>query len=188
MEPKIGGRLKHYRILHGMSMREVAEHAGITEGYVSKVENDKVRPSLATLHRIAVALKTNISELFSNPDNSGQLVWVIKSEERPMMKFGGPRNGDGVHLERISPVYPGFLLQANVHVVQPGGGSDECISHVGQEVGMVLEGCLELFVNDEVHKLSAGDAFAFDSQHDHRYRNPGKEVTKVVWVNSPPTF
>ena len=187
-EPKIGSRLRHSRMVLGLSLRDVARMADVTEGYVSKIENDKVKPSFATLHRIANAVDTNISALFSQPENTGRLVAVIPVSDRPVMKFGNSRDGDGIRLERLSPIYPGSLLQANIHVVEPGGGSDEAISHRGQELGMVLEGTLDLYVGDEVHRLETGDAFSFDSGHEHRYVNTGDHVTRVIWVNSPPTF
>jgi uncharacterized cupin superfamily protein len=39
-----------------------------------------------------------------------------------------------------------------------------------------------------VYKLGAGDSFAFPSNLAHTYRNPGRKVTRVLWVNTPPTF
>ena len=187
-KPKVGSRLKHSRMVAGLSMRSVANLAGVSEGYISKIENDKVQPSFATLHRIANAVGTNIGALFSRPEQNGRLVTIITASERAVMKFGSSRSGDGIRLERLLPTYPGSLLQANIHVVEPGGGSDEAIFHPGQEMGMILEGTLELYVGDEVHKLSAGDAFSFESEHEHRYRNTGDDVTRVIWINSPPTF
>ena len=187
-EPRVGTRLRHARILLGMSLREVAQRANVTEGYVSKVENDKVLPSLATLHRIANALETNISALLAMPENTGKIVSVIKADKRPIMRFDKPDNGDGVILERLSPVRPDSLLQSNIHVVEAGGGSGEPISHRGQEMGMVLEGVLDLFVGDETHRLDAGDSFSFNSEHEHYYRNASNGTTRVLWVNTPPTF
>lgn len=187
-EPRVGSRLKHSRMVAGLSMRSVANLAGVSEGYISKIENDKVQPSFATLHRIANAVGTNISALFSKPEQNGKLVTIITASERAVMNFGSSRSGDGIRLERLLPTYPGSLLQGNIHVVEPGGGSEETIFHPGQEMGMVLEGTLELYVGNEVHKLNTGDAFSFESENEHRYRNTGDHVCRVIWINSPPTF
>lgn len=187
-EPKVGSRLKHSRMVAGLSMRSVAGLAGVSEGYISKIENDKVQPSFATLHRIANAVGTNIGALFSKPEQNGKLVTIITASERTVMNFGSSHSGDGIRLERLCPTHLGSLLQANIHVVEPGGGSEEAIVHPGQEMGMVLEGTLDLYVGNEVHKLNEGDAFSFESEHEHRYRNTGDRVTRVIWINSPPTF
>ena len=183
----LGGRLKHARLLLGFNLRQVAEAAGITEGYVSKLENDRVRPSLATLHRLANILQTNIGELVST-DPFGKNVVVVLRDRRQVFQFTDGRGGVGTSLEKLIPSRPDNLLQANIHVVVPGGGSEELISHRGQEFGFVLEGQLELLVSDEVYLLSAGDAFCFDSELPHGYRNKGEATARIVWVNTPPTL
>lgn len=184
----LGGRLKHARLLLGFSLRQVAEAAGVTEGYVSKLENDRVRPSLATLHRLAHALQTNIGELMSESGSFGRNAVVVMRDRRPVFEFADGRRGIGTSLEKLIPSRPDNLLQANIHVVAPGGGSEELISHRGQEFGFVLEGQLELLVGDETHRVSEGDAFCFDSELPHGYRNKGEATARVVWVNTPPTF
>ncbi len=184
----LGGRLKHARLLLGFSLRQVAEAAGITEGYVSKLENDRVRPSLATLHRLANILQTTIGELVSEADPFGKNVVVVLRDRRQVFQFTDGRAGVGTSLEKLIPSRPNNLLQANIHVVAPGGGSEELISHRGQEFGFVLEGQLELLVGDEVYWLSEGDAFCFNSELPHGYRNKGEATARIVWVNTPPTF
>ena len=67
----IGVRLRHARLTKGLSLRAVADQVGCSESFVSKIENDKVNPSLATLHKLVRVLETNIAALFSDgPDES----------------------------------------------------------------------------------------------------------------------
>lgn len=185
---RLGGRFKHARLLLGMNLRQIADLAGVSESYVSKLENDHVRPSLATLHRLANALQTNISALVSEAEPFGKNVTVVKANRRTAFQFSDGRSGDGIRLEKLIPSQPDNLLQANVHVIAPGSGSEELISHTGQEFGYVLEGALELIVGDETYRLGAGDAFCFSSKHPHGYRNKSDQTVRVVWVNTPPTF
>jgi transcriptional regulator with XRE-family HTH domain len=188
MPVKVGVRLKHTRMLMGMSLKEVANKAGVTEGYLSKIENDVSQPSFASLHRIVQALGINMSALFASAHQADTDVYVVRKDERPILTTGHRRTGNRVTLERLAPSGPEFLLQASIHVVQPRGGSDEAISHKGQEFGFVLEGTLKLFVEQSVHTLEAGDAFYFDSERGHRYANESDSTTRVLWVNTPPTF
>ena len=114
---------------------------------------------------------------------------MIKQEQRPAIEFGDDGdNTEGIRLEKLMPSSPGNLLQANVHVVSPGGGSKEQISHRGQEFGYVLEGSLQLIVCDEIYEINAGDAFSFNSSLPHCYQNVGDISARIVWVNTPPTF
>ncbi|HEV7799823.1 MAG TPA: cupin domain-containing protein, partial [Burkholderiales bacterium] len=72
--------------------------------------------------------------------------------------------------------------------IEPRTSSDEQISHAGEELGYVLEGELELALGEERYMLQTGDSFYFSSSVPHSYRNPGKTVTRVLWINTPPTF
>lgn len=91
-------------------------------------------------------------------------------------------------LERLVVPSPGQLLQGDIHVLEPLARSDEQIHHVGEELGYVLEGELELTLGDQSYSLQAGDSFYFPSTEPHSYRNPGDTVTRILWVNTPPTF
>ena len=59
--------------------------------------------------------------------------------------------------------------------IEPGGGTgDEAYTHDSdEEVVIVLEGRLELWVGDEHHLLEAGDAITYSSRLPHRNRNTG---------------
>jgi quercetin dioxygenase-like cupin family protein len=86
------------------------------------------------------------------------------------------------------PPRRGQLIQGDIHVIEPEAESLERISHAGEEIGYVIEGQFELRVGDETYLLSAGSTFYFSSEVPHAYRNPGQTVTRVFWINTPPTF
>jgi quercetin dioxygenase-like cupin family protein len=109
---------------------------------------------------------------------------VARAGTRPGMRI----DKAGSQLERLVPTDSGHLLEGNLHILAPGGGSDGMLAHQGEEVGFVIAGQLELTVGGEVYRLSAGDSFVFRSELPHSYRNPGRTETRVVWVSTPPTF
>lgn len=185
---KIGAKLKHARLLLGISLAELGEKIGVTEGYLSKLENDRSQASMATLHKLVQALGTNMSELFATtPDDSGPVL-VVRQNERAKLVTGHRRAGNRVTLEKLVPSGPGFLLQINIHVVAAGGGSSEPISHSGQEFGYVLSGTLEITVDGHKVVLEEGDSFYFESPLPHSYQNLGANEARILWVNTPPTF
>ncbi|MEL6337206.1 MAG: cupin domain-containing protein, partial [Pseudomonadota bacterium] len=73
-------------------------------------------------------------------------------------------------------------------IVAAGGRSDGVISHLGEEVGFLLEGELELEVDGQRYQLRPGDSFYFSSDRPHGYRNLSSTEARVLWVNTPPTF
>ena len=182
---QIGAKLRHARRLKGLLLKQLADAVGCSESFLSKVENDKVRPSLQTLHAIVSLLDTSISELFSPTAN--ERVHVMRQHERPRITTS-PRKGPGVTIESLLPSATLQLLYGSIHVVAPGGSSEGQISHKGEEIGYVIEGELELGVGEERYLLQAGDSFFFASILPHGYRNPGTTQTRVVWINTPPTF
>jgi transcriptional regulator with XRE-family HTH domain len=185
---KVGTRLRHARLLMGLTLKETAAGLGVTEGYLSKIENDLARPSLDILHRLVQALGTNMSDLFAAGESGGASVFVLRKDAGPKLAAGSGKGRESVSLERLVPSGREFLLQVNIHRIPPGGTSGAPIRHKGQEFGHVLEGGLELVVEEEVIHLGAGDSFCFDSERGHHYRNAGTSVCRVLWVNTPPTY
>lgn len=103
-------------------------------------------------------------------------------------KFNTVRRGKGIRLERLIPHAPGALLQGNIHVIEPGGGSDQDLTREGEEIGFILEGSLELIIDGVTYLAEAGGSFFFRSDQPHSYRNPTGGPTRVVWITTPPIF
>lgn len=175
----LGMRLRHARRVAGLTLLQLAQRAQCSESLISKIENGSATPSLASLHRLAVALATNIAALTSPvapPPGP-----IMRSGERPVI-------AGAISLERVTLPADNGLLQANVHIVAPGAATDGMIEHIGEEVGYVLEGVVELLLGDTTYRLNAGDSFNFPSNVPHGYRNPGKVVARILWVNTPATY
>jgi transcriptional regulator with XRE-family HTH domain len=187
-EIKIGVRLKHARLAKGLRLRELADTLDCSESFLSKVENDRVRPSLAMLHKIVGTLGTNIPSLFSVPVDSDSPVQIVRAQQRPVIRTDPLAHGPGVALERLIAVQRSLLLEANVHCVARGGHTDGVYAHEGEELGYVLQGQLELQVDGTWYTFEEGDSFFFRSDLPHGYRNRTSEMTKVLWVNTPKTF
>jgi transcriptional regulator with XRE-family HTH domain len=186
--PKIGIKLRHARQVLGLSLEELGARVGLTEGYLSKIENDVAVPSMAALHKLVQELGINMNALFGNDQHDGSEVFVLRHHDRRQIETGHRRAGNRIVLEQLVPSAPHYLLQVNIHVIDPGGGSPDFIRHKGQEFGLVLEGRIELQVEKNVVTLGTGDVFYFDSELGHRYQNVGDATAKVLWVNTPPTF
>lgn len=183
---RIGVRLKHARKVMGLRLRELAERVGCSESFLSKIENEKVNPSLQMLHRIVTELNFTIGEILSQDIEENKV--VMRAGERPTVRMVPARKTKGTRLEWLIPPGDTRLLAGSIHSVDPGGGSLGTIKHEGEEMGYLLEGELELEVDGKLYNLKPGDSFFFRSDLAHGYRNPGKSLTRILWVNTPPTF
>jgi transcriptional regulator with XRE-family HTH domain len=170
----------------GRTLAEVAKDCNCTVSFLSKLENGRTRPSLNTLHRIAVCLGVNIGTLA--PQHDGIPPRIVRAKGRPILGAPLIRSGDGIKLELLSGQSDGELFQVNLHHVEAGGRSDGQIVHVGNEFIYILKGEIDLFLGHETIRLGRGDAAFFRSTEPHGYANPGKQSAVVLWLNSPPTY
>lgn len=182
----LGSRLRLARRHKRMRLLDVAKAVGCSESLLSKIECEKATPSLKILHRIAAALDTSIGSLFEEPDSND--VVTYRSGERPVVIINGKNEKESIRLERLIPLTKGRSLSGNIHIVAPGTTNGGDIKHEGEEVGYVIEGQFELTVGDKTYHMKAGDSFFFPSEIPHRYRNTSSSMTRVLWINTPPTF
>ena len=183
---RLGVRMKLARQIRGMTLKAVADAAGCSESLLSKIENGKASPSLPMLHKVVQVLETNIGWMFEEVD--GEEGIIFRAGTRPLIALDPLRRGEGISLERVIPYSPGHMLQCNIHHIDAEGASAGPIQHSGEEVGYLIAGKIELIVDDQTYKLSAGDSFVFRSELPHHYRNVGAERASIFWVNTPPTF
>jgi transcriptional regulator with XRE-family HTH domain len=184
---RIGIRIKTLRRFRGMTLQQLGRLAGCSVSILSKIENAKATPSFAMLHNILSALDTNLSAFFTEAESEEKVV-VRQQERRRIDLKEFQRRGRKVTIAQWIPHAKGRVLQGNLITVEAGGQSAGQYSHHGEEAGFLIEGILELTIGRRVYHLGPGDSFCFRSEISHSFRNPGPGLTKILWVNTPPTF
>jgi len=64
--PTLGQRLRILRTRHGLSQRELAKRANVTNSTISQVEQDAVSPSVSSLNKILDVFPVSLSHFFSD--------------------------------------------------------------------------------------------------------------------------
>jgi transcriptional regulator with XRE-family HTH domain len=179
---QLGPRIRSLRQGRGITLRELAERAGVTESFLSQVEREVTSPSIATVQRIARGLDLAIAELFVEDAPLGRLV---RRSERRRIAYPGLGAIDEFLTSNMSG-----RLQVILSTIDPGGGTgDEPYSHDSdEEVVIVMSGQLELWVGDERHVLDEGDAITYSSRLAHRNVNNGDRPAVVLFCVTPPSF
>lgn len=72
----LGGYLREQRVTAGVSLRQLAEQAGVSNPYLSQIERGLRRPSAEVLQQLAKALRISAESLYVqagilNPDDDG---------------------------------------------------------------------------------------------------------------------
>jgi transcriptional regulator with XRE-family HTH domain len=181
-ELQLGPRIRSLRQARHVTLRELAEQAGVTESFLSQVEREVTSPSIASVQRIARALDLGIADLFVDDVPLGR---VVRRDERRRIAYPGLNATD----EFLTAGRNG-RLQVILTTIEPGGGTgDEAYTHESdEEVVIVLEGRLDLWVGDEHHVLEEGDTITHSSRQPHRNRNPGPGRAVVLFCSTPPSF
>jgi transcriptional regulator with XRE-family HTH domain len=174
----IGARLRQLRIRRGLSLAPVAKAAGISVGFLSAIERSQMSASIGTLRRLARFYKTNILEFFDPAESNRR---IVRPKERKVLEAG-----PGVRMELLA--WGNTVMEPHLFRIAPRAGSGESYTHAGEEFLMVLRGELQIALDSQEFRLKSGDSFYFESATPHRWKNPGRSETWVLWVNTPPTF
>ncbi|MFK7858047.1 MAG: cupin domain-containing protein [Granulosicoccus sp.] len=193
MSIDVGSRLKQIRNEHGLSQRKLASLAGVTNGLISLIEQNRTSPSIASLKLILDAFPITFTAFFDvsedNPDK-----FVFRSDElpeiNPLRVTTGNQTGDiaGISLRQVGGVHK-HQIQMLHETYEPGSDTgQELYKHEAEEAGLVISGEIELTVGKETATLKAGDGYIFDSRKPHRFRNTGKKRCVIVSACTPPSF
>ncbi|MDX1512991.1 MAG: cupin domain-containing protein [Gammaproteobacteria bacterium] len=178
--PKIGARLRAIRQERGLSQRELARRAGVTNATISLIEKNKSSPSVSSLKKVLDGLPMSLAEFFALEIPPGDQIF-FRADELPVFSEGGVSfrqlggDGDRHQLQILHESYP------------PGADTGETmLSHESEEGGLVLTGRIEVTVGDQQRILGPGDAYYFDSRTPHRFRNVGDEPCEIISACTPP--
>lgn len=182
----IGKKLQAIRKAHGLSQRELAARAGLTNGTVSLIEQNKTSPSIASLKRLLDAIPMSIAEFFATIDEANLTKIFFSAEEFTEVS---PQSGHAaVSLRQLGNSSTHALQILDESYPPNADTGPELLSHQGEEGGIIVEGQIELTVGDQVRVLGPGDGYLFDSRQLHRFRNVGSETCRIVSCCTPPTF
>ncbi len=186
----LGERIKRQRMKSGLRSMELAEKSGLSAGFISQMERNLVNPSISTLKKIADALDVPIGSFFEEVTSEKEKKEFSQAKSpvvhEKQRKILSPNQGVTFYL--LNPDMSGdieFILD----IFEPGASTgEELYSHPGEECGLILEGELEIQLEDKKYLLKKGDSITFKSTILHKKTNTGKTKSTSIWANTPPWF
>jgi transcriptional regulator with XRE-family HTH domain len=178
----VGAHLKAVRTMYGLSQRELAKRAGVTNGTISLIEQNRVSPSVSSLKKVLDGVPMSLAEFFTLDLQLNPQVFYARDELTDI----GDRE---VSLRLVAAQRPNRAMTIMHERYRPKAdtGSD-MLSHKGEEGGVVVAGRIELTVGPQSRVLGPGDAYYFTSAVPHRFRNFGDEPCEIISASTPPTF
>jgi transcriptional regulator with XRE-family HTH domain len=177
----LGSLIRKQRKDKKLTLKAVAEKAGVSEGFLSQVENSVSSPSVDTLISICNAIGTNAGDLLNQVNSRENLVVVRKAEWDDIEL---PRAG--FVTRRFFPPENRAVIDSSILFLEPGREIPvrKNIKN-GQEILCVLQGSLELVHGEQVVQLAEGDTVHFYANPAKQYiLNKGKRLAVVFWVGT----
>ena len=182
-EKEIGSKLKKLRQENKMTLKQLAQKAGCTDAALSKIERGEVTPTISLLKNAVNVLGVTLSEFLANGSDLQETI-VLRKDQRVRIDF----HDEKIVSYQLVRNLKNKQLQPLYEIIKKGGGSGGVYTHEGEEFGIVLEGELEITVDDETYTIKEGDSFWYRSIRPHGFKNKGDKDVKVLWVITPPTY
>jgi transcriptional regulator with XRE-family HTH domain len=175
---RFGARLRHAREASRLSLGDVAARSGVTKSFLSRVERDITSPSVASLLGICQALGLSPADLFQTPQTT-----LVRRSDRPELA-DLPKAAEVVDT-LITPAGERHVTVLESMVAAGGSGGTVLYTLPSEcEVCFVLEGEIEVQVEDETFHLDEGDALTFGAAVPHSWRTLGGDA-RILWILAP---
>ena len=177
----MGALIRSYRKKQKLTLKAVAEKAGVSEGFLSQVENNVNSPSVDTLINICSAVGVNAGDLLNKVEKLEKLALVRKGE---WLDIDLPQSGFATR--RFFSPNNRTVIDSAILVIEPGK-SIPIRKNVknGQELLCILKGSLELVHGDRTMLLEEKDSVHFWSDPARqKVTNRGTELAVALWVGT----
>jgi transcriptional regulator with XRE-family HTH domain len=183
MKYQFGEKIREVRERKQMTIREVAEKAGVSESLISQIERNRISPAIDTLLGIIDILEIDPDFIFRDFKRD-RSVHLVRAHEKKRALI------DGVVYEQLSRTFSSseeHAIEAYMLEIPPGGksGNDE-YGHIGNELGVIIQGKGEFTVGKQGIVLKKGDSISFSADAPHQLKNTGKKPLRAFWIITPP--
>jgi transcriptional regulator with XRE-family HTH domain len=178
---RFGGKIRTVRERRSLTLKDVAEKAGVSESLVSQIERNRVSPAIDTLLAIADALEIDFDYLFDGLKQE-PAVKIVREDDRPSYRIKR-----GIRYDQLAQVEEHGGIEAYIITIEAGAKTGNAeYGHPGWELGIVESGTMKLTAGNQVYTCKKGDSVSFKADTPHTISNPGKKPLRVFWVMSPP--
>jgi transcriptional regulator with XRE-family HTH domain len=189
----VGEKIKRLREGANLSIQELADRADISATELERIEQDMISPALGVLVKICEGLRIRLGHFFDQGPR--KLYSLVRAEDAGSVTRFASKSGTDYGYEyrslasekRERGMEP-FLVTSS----PPSDPTGEPVeleglsTHSGEEFIYVLEGEIEVQLQDQSFVLKPGDSLYYDATVPHRVLHRGDKVSRVVAVMHVP--
>jgi transcriptional regulator with XRE-family HTH domain len=175
-----GDMLRAIREKRGFSLDELAARTGIARDALAQLEAGESMLPLGQLIKLSKALSLRMADVISKGEES---FTIVRSHQRQSFsRFGKAREASyGYEYESLAAGKKDRAMEPFIVTLHPSG-ADEPSSHDGQEFIYVLDGEMEVVIEDTRDVLKPGDSVYYDSTSMHLVKAHGGKPAKILAV------
>ena len=180
-EYEIGAKIRSLRLKKKMGLVELGKHTGLSPALLSKIERDRLFPTLPTLLRIALVFSVDLAFFFAGAREKPVAAVVRKADRVRLPEREGSESAFKfesldypVSERRFNSFYAEFLPVSRAAL--------RLHAHPSVELIYILQGTLSVHIGGKEHTLEAGDSMYFDSSVPHGYRRSGPRACSAIVI------
>ncbi|MFC5531605.1 helix-turn-helix domain-containing protein [Cohnella yongneupensis] len=158
----IGSTIRAIRKRKNITIVQICEETGLSQGFMSQVETNKTSPSISTLNSIAKALKVPLTYLLMQKD---ERMAIVRKADRKVTTSGG----DKLKVEHLSSAKGITMMLVEF---PPNSSTGEAPhAHKGEETHLVIQGKILAEQGEDSAVLEEGDSFSWNACTPHKVTN-----------------
>ena len=178
----VGQRVRTVREEKGLSVEDVSQRTGLGVEYLDQIEAQAISPPLGILIKIAKALDMKLGRFISTGEIKPFTI-VRKDQRKIISRFTSTQKDQyGYTYESLAPDKKDRSMEPFMVTLVPSKAKKELSTHAGQEFIYVLQGAMEVILEDHTDVLNAGDSIYYDSTVPHLVRCHGDKETIILAV------
>jgi len=182
----IGTKIRESRKEAKLTLADLAQKTGFSASYISQVERNLVDPSITALRKFCTVLQRTVY-YFLEEDPTDP--YIVRKETRQRLNIPS----SNVVYEFISPMLRQMNCVPKIEVIQvfiePNSYSqEETFSHNVDEIILVLEGVMDIYIDGNKQTLYAGDSIYLPPNTLQRIFNPLDVQLVILSALTPGIF
>ena len=167
LEIAIGREVRELRHSREMTVSDLAQASGLSQGMLSKIENGAISPSLTSLQALARTLGVHLSQFFRRHEEQSEAMFVPAGQGVDVERRG-TRAGHQYRLLGHTPApEAGVVVEPYMITLTDASDKFPTFQHAGLEFLHMIEGEVTYRHGDKLYRMGPGDSLSFDAKAPH---------------------
>lgn len=176
VDARLAARLGELRTEHGWSLDELSRRSGVSRSTLSRLERGELSPTAAQLGRLCTVYERTMSRLLTEVE--AEPPQLVRAARQPVWRD----EASGFVRRSVSPPHAGLRAEIIEGTLDAGAGiayEQAPVPGLEQHI-WVLEGTVEITVENTVHTVREGDCLRFRLRGPSHFHCPGPSPVRYA--------